>query len=119
MRIAQIAPLIERVPPVGYGGTELVVSLLTEGLAKRGHEVTLFASGDSVTTARLRALTPTYLRALALGRICPNKGTHLAVYERIIANERPTALREPILVREVDLSVSLLDSLVAEEQSPA
>jgi glycosyltransferase involved in cell wall biosynthesis len=53
MRIAMIAPLEMRVPPVGYGGTELVVSLLTEELVRRGHEVTLFASGDSVTSATL------------------------------------------------------------------
>ena len=49
MRIAIIAPLDIRVPPVAYGGTELVVSLLTEALVNRGHDVTLFASGDSVT----------------------------------------------------------------------
>ncbi len=53
MRIAQVAPLAERVPPFLYGGTERVVSYLTEELVRRGHEVTLFASGDSETTARL------------------------------------------------------------------
>jgi glycosyltransferase involved in cell wall biosynthesis len=53
MRIAQIAPPFESVPPARYGGTERVVSLLTEELVRRGHDVTLFASGDSVTTARL------------------------------------------------------------------
>lgn len=53
MRIAQIAPLVERVPPEMYGGTERVVYCLTEELVKRGHEVTLFASGDSITTAKL------------------------------------------------------------------
>jgi chromate transport protein ChrA len=55
MRVAQITPLWEQVPPVGYGGTEAVVSLLTEELVKRGHEVTLFASGDSKTRAHLEA----------------------------------------------------------------
>jgi glycosyltransferase involved in cell wall biosynthesis len=54
MRIAQVAPLYESVPPKRYGGTERVVSYLTEELIARGHEVTLFASGDSVTSARLR-----------------------------------------------------------------
>jgi hypothetical protein len=49
MRIAQIAPLHESVPPKLYGGTERVVSWLTEELVRRGHEVTLFASGDSQT----------------------------------------------------------------------
>lgn len=62
MRIAQIAPLWERVPPSTYGGTELVVSLLTEELVRRGHEVTLFASGDSITTAQLVSVHPQALR---------------------------------------------------------
>jgi glycosyltransferase involved in cell wall biosynthesis len=53
MRIAQIAPPFQSIPPTGYGGTERVVSLLTEELVRRGHDVTLFASGDSSTTARL------------------------------------------------------------------
>ncbi|HZS16916.1 MAG TPA: glycosyltransferase family 4 protein [Candidatus Udaeobacter sp.] len=55
MRIAQVAPLIESVPPKHYGGTERIVSYLTEELVRAGHQVTLFASGDSVTTARLIA----------------------------------------------------------------
>jgi glycosyltransferase involved in cell wall biosynthesis len=53
LRIAQIAPLIESVPPKKYGGTERVVYNLTEGLVAEGHDVTLFASGDSTTSARL------------------------------------------------------------------
>jgi glycosyltransferase involved in cell wall biosynthesis len=53
MRIAEVAPLYESVPPIAYGGTERVVSWLTEELVSLGHEVTLFASGDSMTTARL------------------------------------------------------------------
>ena len=53
MKIAQVAPLYERVPPLGYGGTERVVSWLTEELVRLGHDVTLFASGDSSTSARL------------------------------------------------------------------
>src|SRR6478672_11512558 len=55
MRIAQVAPLAEAVPPKLYGGTERVVSWLTEELVRQGHEVTLFASGDSVTAAELIA----------------------------------------------------------------
>src|ERR1700679_1057484 len=62
MRIAQLAPLAETVPPVGYGGTELVVSLLTDELVKRGHEVTLFAAGDARTQAKLVAVPPRALR---------------------------------------------------------
>lgn len=53
MRIAQVPPLFEAVPPRLYGGTERIVSFLTEELVRRGHEVTLFASGDSLTSARL------------------------------------------------------------------
>jgi glycosyltransferase involved in cell wall biosynthesis len=55
MRIAQVAPLYESCPPQLYGGTERVVSYVTEELVRQGHEVTLFASGDSLTEARLRA----------------------------------------------------------------
>ncbi len=62
MRIAQVAPLYEAVPPRLYGGTERIVSYLTEGLVRRGHQVTLFASGESVTSARLVAARPRALR---------------------------------------------------------
>ncbi len=62
MRIAQIAPLYEAVPPKFYGGTERVVCYLTEGLVALGHEVTLFASGDSETAANLEAAWPRALR---------------------------------------------------------
>ncbi len=62
MKIAQIAPLYEAVPPILYGGTERVVHYLTEELIKEGHEVTLFASGDSVTSARLISNVDTGLR---------------------------------------------------------
>ena len=62
MKIAQIAPLAERVPPPAYGGIELVVSLLTNELVRRGHEVTLFASGDSITSATLESVHPRALR---------------------------------------------------------
>jgi glycosyltransferase involved in cell wall biosynthesis len=62
MKIAQIAPLFESVPPRLYGGTERVVSYLTEELVKQGHQVTLFASADSVTSAELTASVPRALR---------------------------------------------------------
>ena len=62
MRIAQIAPLAESVPPKAYGGTERIVSYLTEELVRQGHEITLFASGDSTTRAELHATVPTALR---------------------------------------------------------
>lgn len=62
MRIAQIAPLVESVPPAKYGGTERIVHILTEELVKRGHDVTLFASGDSQTAAKLVSGYPQNLR---------------------------------------------------------
>ncbi|MBW4636121.1 MAG: glycosyltransferase family 4 protein [Iphinoe sp. HA4291-MV1] len=62
MKIAQVAPLWERVPPPTYGGIELVVSLLTDELVRRGHDVTLFASGDSQTLAKLESVHPRALR---------------------------------------------------------
>src|SRR5512144_2290008 len=63
MRIAQVAPLYESVPPQLYGGTERIVSYLTEELVRDGHDVTLFASADSRTSARL---VPCATRALRL-----------------------------------------------------
>ncbi|MFG1287689.1 glycosyltransferase family 4 protein [Xanthobacter versatilis] len=70
MRIAQVAPLIESVPPRRYGGTERIVSYLTEELVRAGHEVTLFASGDSLTSAVLEAMCDTGLR-LTTGPVDP------------------------------------------------
>jgi glycosyltransferase involved in cell wall biosynthesis len=66
MRIAQISPLIESVPPRFYGGTERIVSYLSEELVRQGHDVTLFASGDSTTSAALVACVP---RALRLAQV--------------------------------------------------
>ena len=62
MRIAQVAPLFESVPPKGYGGTERIASYLTDALVELGHEVTLYASGDSQTSATLRAACARSLR---------------------------------------------------------
>jgi glycosyltransferase involved in cell wall biosynthesis len=66
LKIAQIAPLIERVPPKKYGGTERVIHTLTEELVKRGHKVTLFATGDSKTSAELVSVYPRSLREAKL-----------------------------------------------------
>ncbi len=73
MRIAQVAPLFESVPPKLYGGTERVVSWLTESLVSLGHDVTLFASGDSMTSARL---VPACSRSLRLNRDCVDRVAH-------------------------------------------
>jgi glycosyltransferase involved in cell wall biosynthesis len=79
MRILEVAPLWERVPPPAYGGTEAVVGLLTDELAKRGHDVVLRASGDSITLAELRSVYPRSLRtAEGLGSTIPYEITHVA-----------------------------------------
>lgn len=80
MKIAQIAPLIERIPPKKYGGTERVVHALTEELVKRGHEVTLFASGDSLTSAKLVSV---YHRALREAKLQDIYGTNTFVMMNI------------------------------------
>jgi glycosyltransferase involved in cell wall biosynthesis len=80
MRIAQIAPLMESVPPRFYGGTERVVSYLTEELVHQGHDVTLFASGDSQTTARLIPCCP---RALRLTDVKDSIPYHLIMLDEV------------------------------------
>jgi len=81
MRIAQIAPLTEAVPPKLYGGTERVIAWLTEELVALGHDVTLFASGDSHTSARLEAIWP---RALRLDTsVRDPMGLHMAMLEQV------------------------------------
>jgi glycosyltransferase involved in cell wall biosynthesis len=73
MRIAQVAPLYESVPPKYYGGTERVVAYLTDELVRQGHDVTLFASGDSETSARL---VPVTHRSLRLDKHCVDEIAH-------------------------------------------
>ncbi len=68
MKIAQIAPLVERVPPKKYGGTERVVSALTDELVRRGHDVTLFATGDSITKAKLVSVYPRSMREMKIDK---------------------------------------------------
>jgi glycosyltransferase involved in cell wall biosynthesis len=84
LRIAQVAPLYERVPPALYGGTERVVSYLTEALVDRGHRVTLFASADSRTRARLVPAVPRALRLDADARdpLAPHVVQLAQVFER-------------------------------------
>src|SRR5207302_512840 len=83
MRIAQVAPLYESVPPQMYGGTERVVSYLTEELVQQGHEVTLFASGDSQTRAELIAGCP---QALRLAHCVDPLAHHIRMLERVFQN---------------------------------
>jgi glycosyltransferase involved in cell wall biosynthesis len=81
MRIAQVAPLTEAVPPKLYGGTERVVHWLTEELVTLGHDVTLFASGDSQTSGKLEATWP---RALRLdGSVRDPNALHMVLLERV------------------------------------
>ena len=81
MRVAQVSPLYESCPPQLYGGTERVVSYLTEELVRQGHEVTLFASGDSQTKATLRAPCD---RALRLDPLCKDPlPHHLVMLNRV------------------------------------
>jgi len=81
MRIAQVAPLFERVPPSAYGGTERVVSYLTEELTRLGHEVTLFASGDSHTSA---ALAPMRARSIRTDPECQDPlACHVLMIEEV------------------------------------
>src|SRR5579871_4352014 len=83
MRIAQVSPLFESVPPALYGGTERVVSYLTEELVRQGHDVTLYASGDSVTQAHL---VPVCEQAMRLDPRSPEAAAlHRSALDRILA----------------------------------
>jgi glycosyltransferase involved in cell wall biosynthesis len=84
MRIAQVAPLYERVPPLCYGGTERIVSYVTEELINQGHELTLFASGDSVTQAKI--LSPCE-QSLRLNSACEDRlAYHFLQLEQVSRN---------------------------------
>ena len=80
MKIAQVAPLMESVPPRLYGGTERIVSYVTEELVEQGHDVTLFASGDSLTRARL---VPCTAKALRLSDIKDPIPYHLIMLDEV------------------------------------
>lgn len=114
MKIAQIAPLYESVPPKFYGGTERVVSYLTEELVRQGHEVTLFASGDSVTQARLVAACR---RSLRLDETCTDSlARHVVLLEQVfkeadqfdILHFHIDYLHFPLLRRQQTLHVTSL-----------
>src|SRR5271170_7611712 len=97
MKIAQIAPLTESVPPKFYGGTERIVSYLTEALVVLGHDVTLFASGDSITSAEL---APCCTRAL---RLDPTAGDTIPHFMLMIDKVRERAQEFDILHFHIDL----------------
>ncbi len=107
MRIAQVSPLYESVPPRSYGGTERVVSYLTEELVRQGHEVTLYASGDSVTSARLVAgcagglrlhgspPDPVVAHLLLVEEVLAHRHDHDVVHFHIEPFHFPLVRREP------------------------
>src|SRR5690349_8054306 len=80
LRIAQVSPLYESVPPRAYGGTERIVAYLTEELVAHGHDVTLFASGDSSSSA---TLVPCYARALRAAGVHDGMPAHLAMIDEV------------------------------------
>lgn len=108
MRIAQVAPLYESVPPKAYGGTERVVSWLTEELVRLGHEVTLFASGDSMTTAELVPCCAESLRTSAscidylahhfvmIEKVCKRKNEFDLIHFHIDYMHFPFSIRERV-----------------------
>jgi len=106
MRIAQLAPLVESVPPKLYGGTERVVSWLTEELVDMGHEVTLFASGDSTTNAALVACSSRSLR------LDPGNHDPLLAYSAMLARLAELAARFDVVHSHLDwLHIPLLRQL--------
>ena len=84
LRIAQVAPLYESVPPKLYGGTERVVAYLTEELIRRGHEVTLFAAGDSTSAATIETTHPKSLRAT--GMVSWGSSLHLPMLSEVFGH---------------------------------
>src|SRR5690606_36383055 len=86
MKIAQVSPLYESVPPKLYGGTERVVSNLTEELVRLGHQVTLFASGDSITAAEL---VPVTSAALRLDTNCRDTFVHHVLQQQEVLDRLP------------------------------
>src|SRR5712692_4465453 len=114
MRIAQVAPLYESVPPKYYGGTERVVSYLTEELVKQSHRVTLFASGDSVTEAKLVAVCDQSLR---LNPGCIDQLAHHVLLLELLARAAPEFdiihshmdyLYYPLLTRQATPAITTL-----------
>ena len=114
MTIAQVAPLVESVPPHGYGGTERVVSSLTEALVRQGPQGTLLASGDAVTQARLGAA---WARSLRLDQACRDqRAPHLVQFAQVCRQASAFALIHchldyghfPLAVRQPSPTVTTL-----------
>jgi glycosyltransferase involved in cell wall biosynthesis len=124
MRIAQISPLFESCPPQLYGGTERVVSYLTEELVRLRHEVVLFASGDSVTEARLEAPCPSALRLAPCGNPLAQHMIHLSRVARMagdfdILHFHTDYLHFPLFVDRPVKSVTTLHGRLDLPELPA
>lgn len=108
LKIAQVAPLAEAVPPKFYGGTERVVSWLTEELVRLGHDVTLFATGDSTTSAELEPATPIALR------LAPERQDPMLAYAVMMAKVATRIAEFDVVHCHVDWQhIPLLKSLQA------
>ena len=101
MRIAQIAPLYESVPPVAYGGTERVIAGLCDGLTQRGHDVTLFAAGSSDTLAELNEVVPFPLRVRMTGDELVDLAPHLHL--RMLADVFDRAAEFDVIHSHIDI----------------
>ena len=123
MRIAQIAPLSEAVPPKFYGGTERVVSWITEELVRQGHDVTLFASGDSETSAKLAACTPEGLRllgrrfAFVLSQVMASSPARAEEAAAVLI--KAGQLAPVIVAARADYQDAMLEGLGVTEYAPA
>ncbi|MEB3198796.1 MAG: glycosyltransferase family 4 protein [Candidatus Sericytochromatia bacterium] len=108
MRIGLLAPLAYPIPPRGYGGTERVVASLADGLSRRGHTVTLFASGDSRCAARLRTCLP---HALGNG---PGSAARQALWEGLLAREAVASARELDILHDHTKSAGIQAATLAD-----
>ena len=116
MRIAQVAPLTESVPPQLYGGTERVVAFLADELVRLGHDVTLFASGDSRTAARL---VPVWPRALRLAGAFDSLAPHLLMLEQVARQEGWDIMRFVTLGRRLKIGAAVIAAGAAAAGSNA
>jgi glycosyltransferase involved in cell wall biosynthesis len=122
MKIAQIAPFEESIPPKKYGGTELVVYNLTEELVRRGHEVFLFASGDSKTSARLFPVFPRALRKTKIGSDLKTREAYkligIAEILSVLLKERFDIIHNHIGWRLLSFAEILQDKIVTTLHGP-
>ena len=112
MKIAQVSPPWFPVPPVKYGGAEMSVYLLTEQLVKMGHDVTLFASGDSTTSAKLCAVSPKAVAMSSLGLAWTESAYTLLNYDEVIRRQKDFDVINFHLASAHDYSAIILSGLL-------